>query len=131
MKCVLLIQLMNVFITNDTEYRVNLYLYKYENVCLSVCLFVTFFLAISKPIGIHFGTSLLFPFLNNNIYISLRLLCQFEERLWKNQRLNLIIFAKKLRRNKETNLQEFFLPTIGQVLIMPVCLKSGIIAKSL
>ena len=28
----------------------NLYLYKYENVCLSVCL-LTFFSAISKPLG--------------------------------------------------------------------------------
>ena len=36
-----------------------LYLYKYEIVCLSVCLFA-FFSAISKPIGIHFGTKLLF-----------------------------------------------------------------------
>ena len=35
--------------------RNNLYLYKYENVCLSVCLY-TFFSAISKPIG----TKLLF-----------------------------------------------------------------------
>ena len=36
----------------------NLYLYKYENVCLSVCL-LTFFSAISKPIGIPFGTKFL------------------------------------------------------------------------
>ena len=36
-----------------------LYLYKYEIVCLSVCLFA-FFSAISKPIGIPFGTKLLF-----------------------------------------------------------------------
>ena len=35
-----------------------LYLYKYEIVCLSVCLFA-FFSAISKPIGIPFGTKLL------------------------------------------------------------------------
>ena len=36
-----------------------IYDYKYENVCLSVCLY-TFFSAIFEPIGIHFGTKLLF-----------------------------------------------------------------------
>ena len=37
----------------------NLYLYKYENVCLSVCLFA-FFSAIWNPIGIPSGTKLVY-----------------------------------------------------------------------
>ena len=44
------------YIINIDEY---LYLYKYENVCLFVCLF-TFFSAIWNPIGIPFDTNLLF-----------------------------------------------------------------------
>ena len=48
-----------------------LYLYKYENVCLSVFFLLTFFSAISKPIGKPFGTKLLFAsgsVLNNDIF---------------------------------------------------------------
>ena len=36
----------------------NLYLYKYENVCVFVCVFA-FFSAIWNPIGIPFGTNVL------------------------------------------------------------------------
>ena len=40
------------------KYQFNIYLYKYENVCLSVC--SRFFPAIWKPIAIPFGTMLPF-----------------------------------------------------------------------
>ena len=69
------------------------------SVCLSICSFA-FFQAISKPIGIQFGTKWLFwprkgskttifkkLFLAELLplfYISLRFLCKFEERLQKN-----------------------------------------------
>ena len=43
----------------DFSFSVNLYLYKYENVCLFVCLFA-FFSAITKPIGKPFGMKLVF-----------------------------------------------------------------------
>ena len=41
-------------------YQFSLYFYKYENICLSLSLFIHLFSAFSKPIGIPFGTKLLF-----------------------------------------------------------------------
>ena len=43
---------------SDVNCVLHLYLYKYENVYLSVCL-LTFLSAISKPIGIPYGTKFL------------------------------------------------------------------------
>ena len=115
-----------------------LYLYKYENVCLFICLSVHVFLG-------HFETdrdslwhklffscfwecskTIIYIFLNSIFkellpffYISLRFLCKFEERLRKiKEGRNLILFAKN----------RTILPNISQVFVMAVCFKSGIIA---
>ena len=87
----------------QSELLWNLYLYKYDNVCLSVCLY-GFFSAISKPNGKPFGIQLLIdrPQMSSKtikfqkklflaellpfFYISFRFLCKFGEQLRKNQR---------------------------------------------
>ena len=78
--------------------NVNLYLYKYENICVFVCLFLTAFIghlesdwdtlwhkaAIRPRMSsktIQFQKMLLFAELLPFFYISLRFLCKFEERL--------------------------------------------------
>ena len=106
----------SLYIRLHTMYACVLYVcistYKYENICVSVCLFA-FFSAISKPIGIPFGIKLLFTpgkVKNNTIKRNvLKSYCPFiylSEGLKSDYRKtklgrNLILFAKKLTGHRE------------------------------